>query len=217
MHDIDSDDQQSLEAARWAQEHAELLASCFERFQREKNWPKLDELQQDFDEQEVDVAALTNSLPALLGVVDQQRLELSVRGISEIPAASPLLESWATVLRLACARMTLDAFDRNITYGDMSAVCNGNRDQTACLLMIILRDSWPPRRGMGAGGSGYWIAFDDDVLALRNAQTVADILEIRGPVPSHPRPTFEGMFASLLDAQGEASKGGEGPQTSGNA
>ncbi len=203
------DDQQDLEASQWAHENQGLLLRCFEQFQSAGSWPTLNELQQgfDLDGQEADVAGLAGSMPSLLGVVDHQRLELSVRGMSEIPAALSLLEIWVAILKFACERMTRDAHDRYITFGDVLAACDNDSRQAMCVVMIFLRESWPPQCGQGVGKFGWWIAVTDAVLEVRTAGTVSDVLKIRGPIQSSPRPSPAEQLAALADALGERQSG----------
>jgi hypothetical protein len=149
----------------------------------------LDELQLDFaaDGREVDVVDIAQTIPPLLGVVDQGRLELNVRGMSAVSAALPLLEIWVALLRSLCVAES----NRTIT-GEMVAVaCEGDRIRISCIAMILMSEPWPSHCGEGVGGGTWWVDMSDEVLDLHEARTVADVLKVRGLVQSRPRPTLQ--------------------------
>lgn len=199
---MDHENQSDQLASVWAHEHQDLLSRCFECFQSTARWPTLDQLQLDLavNGQEMDVEDLAYSMPSLLGVVDQERLGLNVRGMSEVPAALPLLEIWVSLLRSACEK----GFDRSITSEEVWAACAGDPTRAACITSILFRETWPPHRGEGISGGRWWVNVDDSVIDIREARTVADVLKVRGPVQSKARPTLmEGLesLSEFLDEQ----------------
>jgi len=123
----------------------------------------------------------------LLGVVDRERIQLNALGMSEVPAAAPLLEAWASIVRSACKK---ERHERRITGDEMLAACNGDRALFPCVVAMMMKEPWPEICGMGSSNAGFWIRWEDDVLAAREASTVAEILELRGPSVSGPQPSI---------------------------
>jgi len=192
----DRDDRLVLEADRWAIEHRDVLSQCFERFELTGIWATLEELQLDLaaDGQEIDIAEVARSMPSLLGVVDRERLELSVGGMSKIPGALPVLEVWAWLLRTACDRLTQGGVRAEINLKDIAMACNGDMTLVSCVVMILMREPWPRTSGQGSFGGNLFIEFDESVLEIRDAYTLADVLKARGPVQSRPLPTLAEML-----------------------
>jgi len=182
----------------WADANAGLLAACFKRFEAEVSWPTLEDLQRDFElaEQDVDVAATAWKMPQALGFVENARLVLLVRGLSNVPAAGPLLEDWRTVLHVAYQRWRDDSQAR-LTYDDVLDLMGRDRLRADSLSVLLERERWA--FGSGVGGPMEWsYEIASGVRAARSAKSAADVIAARNAIefPASENPEAAAIAAA---------------------
>lgn len=179
-----------LIADDWAARHGELLAACYRRFRQDGEWPRVEQLQHDFEleNRSVDAWAIAWSIPNALGFVEQERLVLRVRGLSHVPAAGTLLEDWCMVLRLAYRRWRSDP-SAQLTRGDVLVALDDDPTRTRAVSMILLRESWAFGSGGGDADDDWHRELTSRVCAARNVSTAEDLLAARDAIEFSPEPT----------------------------
>lgn len=173
------------EAEAWAKAHPELLQRTFERFDQSGRWPTLEELQHDFaigGRDDVDVAMLAHSIPAVLGSVEQGRLGLRTRGLSYVEAASPLLEVWAQALHISCQRWLSDPQKAWLTRDDVVALAQGDSAMADRVSTILFRERWAFGDARGDANDDWSQQIIDRVLAARYTRDARRLLEARASV-----------------------------------
>jgi uncharacterized protein YkwD len=165
-------------AAKWARVNDVLLARCFESFRCTGEWPTVDQLQGEFASagESVDVRRLVHTMPPALGVVEAERLVLHVQGLSYVPAASPLLDTWFLALRSACERRLQAGDSAYLTYNDVIQASRGDAGRALLVSRLLLHGSWPFSSGEGEPGDEWWRRITPAVLAVRDAQGFSDLL-----------------------------------------
>ncbi len=181
-------DQRIQEADQWAEAHQDLLERCFGHFQAGDGWPTLAilGLHSEAEGGEGKVVEVARSIPPLLGMVEDERLKLNVRGLSKVPGARALLEVWVGVLRAAC-----EDPQRLIGSEMVMAACKAGSVPYGCLAVILMREPWPAPEGQGIIGGRWSVNLSEEVLGVREARTIEDVLRLRGPVESRPFDPFE--------------------------
>jgi hypothetical protein len=185
-----------IEAETWANEHKYLLTRCFERFQGDGEWPTLEQLQHDFEVagREEDVSRVAWAMPGLLGSPVQQRLELLVRALLYVPAATALLEDWCSVVKLSYDRWFADP-TAEITRADVLHLLDGDPRRTRLVSILFQRDSWPFAGGYGGPDDDWSRKLNSEVRPARNATSAAEILAARDAVSLSPLPPREASGA----------------------
>jgi hypothetical protein len=193
------DDHPVLTAANaWAEDHDELLAACFARFEAGLSWPTLEELQRDFElaGSDIDVAAEAWKMPRVLGFAESTRLVLLVRGLSHVGAASQLLDDWCCALRLAYRLWREDSGAR-LTYEDVLRLLDGDRRRADAVSVVLSRERWP--FGSGEGGPTDWSSeITSGVRAARSAQRATDVIAARDAVEF---PAADGPVSETVPAR----------------
>jgi len=140
------------DAAAWADAHSGLVQFIFDEFKRTGAWPELDTLQRDLDRRDagIDVERELREMPPSLGGGGYpDPVSLSLRGLSHVADAEPLLSGYMRLVQLAVERYRGDDPSPTITDQDVREL---GFDAPAALLVsqIVFRERWP-----FGGGSGY--------------------------------------------------------------
>jgi hypothetical protein len=179
-------------AEAWAKAHRDLLQRAFERFDETAEWPQLEDLQHDFTvggRDDIDVAALAHAMPNPLGFVEQGRLILRVRGLSNVESAAGLLDIWAAAIHLACQRWIHDHRTAWLTRRDIEDLTHGDRHQTDLVSMLLLRERWAFGDGRGNPTDDDWKQKVIETARIaRSTRDPASLLEKRAAVEFPPTP-----------------------------
>jgi hypothetical protein len=93
------------EPYRWATEHLWFLEAVFGHFDRDGEWPLVEDVQRALaassPERAVAVAQLVIDVPSELGTRQVDRVTLTVRGLHRCRGAAPLLDLFVAAMRLA--------------------------------------------------------------------------------------------------------------------
>jgi hypothetical protein len=176
-----------IQADTWAQENAELLEACFRRFQMDGEWPRVEQLQHDFEvaNHAVDVWQHASRIPRALGFIEQERLVLRVRTLSYVPAARPLLRDWWLTLRAAYEQWRRDP-SAHFSRADVWRLLDEDTARTRAASALLLRESWPFGSGQGGPDDDWWRELHSGVRAARGAEDPQDIIAARDAIEFPP-------------------------------
>ena len=170
------------EAEVWAIAHRDLLKRTFERFEESGEWPQLEDLQHDFTVRganDIDVATLARAMPRPLGFVEQGRLVLLTRGLSNVELAAGLLNVWAEALHVACQRWVQDHKTAWLTRKDVEELTHGDRHQTDLVSELLFRERWAFGDAHGKPTENWKQKIIDSVRIAQHKQDARMLLEKR--------------------------------------
>jgi hypothetical protein len=181
---------QIVEAAVWAEEHGELIGVVYDFFRQSAKWPNVEALQRSFERRDVDidVSKLGWSMPSPLGFLEQEHLVLLVRGLYYVPGARGLLDDWRNTLAL-CYQRYREADEPKLRYADLVGELGMDERRADEVSVLFQRETWP----FGSGGGpmdDWWREIRSGIRAVRNAETVEDVLAAREAL-EYPPPVDE--------------------------
>lgn len=184
-------------AADWARLHEEALTRVFKAFERDGEWPDGENLQRELNRSGSthDLIAELRDLPPSLGVFQGHgRVALSVRGLSFIPGARPLLEAYMKVITLAVGRYRGVEEQPRITDEDLRTELGMDDELAKRVGGLVFGEGWPFGSG-GGEADGSW--YRDVPIELRHLIAAGDIddflavqakLRYGPPAPAHNWP-----------------------------
>jgi hypothetical protein len=199
------------EAQAWADENESLLQRAYERFDETGEWPQLEDLQHDFTvggHDDVDVAALAYAMPRPLGTVEQGRLVLFTRALSQVKAAAWLLEAWASAIHIACQRWIRDHKTAWLTRQDVEELTRGDRHKTDLVSQLLHRERWPFGDGRGGPTDDWSQKVVDSARIARDTRDARTLLERRAAVEFPASPPEQGT--ATTETKGIAPAGPNG-------
>lgn len=181
----------------WGREHLWFLEAVFAYFDQAGEWPLIEDVQEAVATTDVSravaIGQLVIDVPNEIGARHGERIALTVRGLSLVPAAAPLLTTFVAAMRVA-----LDFYP---DPGGSRPRLTGSAVQAAAELddltyrkvsVLILAEGWFFGGGSGSEDQDWerWIRVE--ILLLRDAVDISDYLavvaEYRFGPPTQSRP-----------------------------
>jgi hypothetical protein len=196
------------ELAAWAEVHSDLLSVIWERFAPDASWPNARFLSRELfvANQRVNVTAISQQMPAPLGRLDSTTgtIVLTVRGLSYVPAASPLLDVYVRLLQEAVARYGTEGVDPVIRSAEFEGLFELSSTQARQLEELASVEPWALGQAGGVRGDLRFAIDEHVVFEISDVQSVEDYLEVQarawwpdshshvaiGYAPSHEAPVL---------------------------
>jgi hypothetical protein len=188
---------------RWLEANGQILCLAFAHFESDREWPTIERIQHDLElaDSPIDAAQQVRKMPRDLGFDDQQRLVLTVRGLSHVPAAKGLLEDWAAALRHAYQLWRADP-QAELTKEDLARLFGGNAQRVDLVANLLFREGWAFGSGRGGVDDAWRLEVRSEIRAARDGRGPAEILGARQqavnptvepePTVSQPEPAEPG-------------------------
>jgi hypothetical protein len=164
-----------IQAGEWARAYRAALAHVYAAFTREGEWPKIETLQRELNRSgdTHDLITELQGMPASLGVIQHEGwVALSIRGLSTVPQAVPLLIAYMEVIKLAVDRYRGNDDEPRVTDSDLRDELRMDGELAKRVGVLVFSEGWPFGSGGGeAGGSWY----RDVPVELRHLIGAADI------------------------------------------
>jgi hypothetical protein len=170
------------EPNRWALANREFLVLVWSKFVEAGDWPNGRLLQRElFSEgEQFDLDEFSLGMPPMFGRVDplSGKIHLTPRGLSFVPAAQPVLESMADLVRIAVKRYADPTGDPMISSAEFEGLLGIDPARARLLAYILLEDHWLFRAAGGTVNEGQRFQVDDRaVLRVRDVQTIDRYLD----------------------------------------
>jgi hypothetical protein len=165
----------------WAVEHRWFLQAAFEAFDRDGDWPTLEDLQRelaDDPQRAVAAAQLAIDIPASLGARFSQQVQLTVRALSYCHEAATLLRWFVLAMREAVARYPGDGPDQPLLRGlDVKAALGLDPADYGKLSMLLFSESWFFGSGGGDPRGDWHRAIRAEILLLNDVTDINGYLD----------------------------------------
>ena len=145
----------------WAREHGHLLRLVWDSFDRDGEWPDAAELtRQHFRQQpRRDYTEIARRMPPSLGRLDLgsnnvNRIVLTPRGLSYVPAAQTMLHAFFALIRRAIERYEDPEIDSVISAGELPNLLSIDPKVARQLEDVAMLDSWVLQPAGGNPGAG---------------------------------------------------------------
>jgi uncharacterized protein (TIGR02391 family) len=170
----------------WAEEHRDILALIWGKFDGVGDWPAATVLQRELYAagQRVKFGYVGREIPPSLGRFDSMtgKLALTARGLSFVPAARPLLDAFTRLVREAIMRYRTHGAHATLDAGEFVEVLDIDEHRARQLKELALLDGWL-FRAVGEADRGQRFAVDEDaVLDIPQVRTIEDYLHAQAHV-----------------------------------
>jgi hypothetical protein len=167
----------------WAFEHKWLLEAVFALFDRDGEWPRVENVQRALassdPERAVAVAQLAIDIPRELGAREVDRLALTVRALTHCDSAAPLLEGFVAVIGQALAAYPGDEEHPAALSGFAVKETLGLDDLTyRKVSTLVFREPWFFNGGSGYPTDNWSRPITVEVLLAKDIANVADYLDV---------------------------------------
>jgi hypothetical protein len=169
---------------KWLRDNFSLIERVFDEFKRTGSWPVLLELQHDLDTDQgpeaKDIVAIWDSGPR--GTTDRGGIHgplatLSVRVLSQVPSAKPLLDHFIATIKFAMKR-----YRERATAITSEEICSalGTSPEELELVSTLLFSEWPLQvNRTGIDGQPWVWHLDVGNRRFMGVETLDDFLDIQ--------------------------------------
>jgi hypothetical protein len=167
---------QVVRAGEWALTHRAFLGAVFRAFDETADWPEAEALQRSMERAalDIDVGAAMSQMPTSLGHMAVQRIVLSLRGLSYVPKARPILDDYFALLKLAYERYVGDGDEPQVGRRDLSNLGVSEADVQK-ISRLIEADGWPFNGG-GSENGDWFRRVGRDIRHLRGLENIDELL-----------------------------------------
>jgi hypothetical protein len=166
--------------AAWAREHRWLLEAAFAAFNRTGEWPLIEDVQANLagePDRAVAAAQLVVEMPPELGARHSQNIQLTVRALVHVPAATDLLNFFVQAMRLAVTLYPGDGAERPTLRGSyLKEQLDLDETSYRRLSKIVCDEGWFFAGGGEADGDWYRYV-RAEILRIRDIQDVDGYLD----------------------------------------
>jgi hypothetical protein len=167
----------------WGREHRWFLEAVFAEFDRDGEWPRIEAVQEAMAttdvKQAVAIGRLVIDITNEIGARHGERIALTVRGLSLVPAAAPLLADFVAAMRVALDFYPGPEGSRPKLTGSAVRAAVKLDDRTYHKVsLLILEEGWFFGGGSGSQDQEWerWIRVE--ILLLKDAVDISGYLAV---------------------------------------